>query len=72
MESAAAWGPDAMTVMRPSTVWLRLAGSPVTKAMGTMASTLAHELNQPLSAIANYLKGSQRLLEESQDEATIR
>ncbi|MGB8827231.1 MAG: PAS domain S-box protein, partial [Pseudolabrys sp.] len=27
-------------------------------AMGEMASTLAHELNQPLSAIANYLKGS--------------
>lgn len=32
-------------------------------AMGEMASALAHELNQPLSAIANYLKGSQRLLE---------
>lgn len=31
-------------------------------AMGEMASTLAHELNQPLSAIANYLKGSLRLL----------
>jgi two-component system sensor kinase FixL len=32
--------------------------------MGEMASTLAHELNQPLSAITNYLKGSQRLLED--------
>jgi len=32
-------------------------------AMGEMASTLAHELNQPLSAISNYLKGSRRLLE---------
>jgi two-component system, LuxR family, sensor kinase FixL len=32
-------------------------------AMGEMASTLAHELNQPLSAIANYLKGVRRLLE---------
>lgn len=31
-------------------------------AMGEMASTLAHELNQPLSAIANYLKGLKRLL----------
>jgi two-component system sensor kinase FixL len=31
-------------------------------AMGEMASSLAHELNQPLSAIANYLKGSKRLL----------
>jgi two-component system sensor kinase FixL len=31
-------------------------------AMGEMASALAHEVNQPLSAIANYLKGCQRLL----------
>ena len=37
-------------------------------AMGEMASTLAHELNQPLSAIANYLKGSRRLLEGANDE----
>jgi two-component system sensor kinase FixL len=32
-------------------------------AMGTMASTLAHELNQPLTAVSNYLRGSRRLLE---------
>lgn len=31
-------------------------------ALGEMASTLAHELNQPLSAISNYLRGSVRLL----------
>lgn len=31
-------------------------------ALGEMASALAHELNQPLSAIANYLKGSRMLL----------
>src|SRR5471032_1437191 len=37
-------------------------------AMGEMASTLAHELNQPLSAIANYTKGARRLLEDSSDE----
>jgi len=37
-------------------------------AMGEMASTLAHELNQPLSAIANYMKGARRLLESSKDE----
>jgi two-component system sensor kinase FixL len=37
-------------------------------AMGEMASTLAHELNQPLAAIANYMKGSRRLLEQSTDE----
>ncbi len=32
-------------------------------AMGEMAANLAHELNQPLSAIVNYLKGSDRILE---------
>jgi two-component system sensor kinase FixL len=37
-------------------------------AMGEMASALAHELNQPLSAIANYMKGSRRLLENRQDQ----
>ncbi|TIV23252.1 MAG: PAS domain S-box protein, partial [Mesorhizobium sp.] len=37
-------------------------------ALGEMASTLAHEINQPLTAITNYLKGSRRLLEKSKDE----
>jgi two-component system sensor kinase FixL len=36
-------------------------------AMGEMASALAHELNQPLSAISNYMKGSRRLLTGSPD-----
>jgi two-component system sensor kinase FixL len=36
--------------------------------MGEMASALANELNQPLSAIANYLQGSRRLLQNSPDE----
>jgi two-component system, LuxR family, sensor kinase FixL len=40
-------------------------------AMGEMASALAHELNQPLSAIANYMKGSRRLLETRTDEQSI-
>ncbi|MCW3836513.1 PAS domain S-box protein [Sphingomonas canadensis] len=31
-------------------------------AMGTMASTLAHELNQPLTAIANYMEAGRDLL----------
>ena len=35
-------------------------------AMGEMASALAHELNQPLSAIANYLSGARRLLERAE------
>jgi len=36
-------------------------------AMGEMASALAHELNQPLAAISNYMKGSRRLLVNSPD-----
>lgn len=41
-------------------------------AMGEMASALAHELNQPLSAIASYLKGSFRLVEgETIDRARL-
>lgn len=35
-------------------------------AMGEMASALAHELNQPLSAIANYLSGARRLLQRGE------
>jgi two-component system sensor kinase FixL len=35
-------------------------------ALGEMASSLAHELNQPLAAINNYLKGCQHLLQDSQ------
>jgi two-component system sensor kinase FixL len=37
-------------------------------AMGEMASALAHELNQPLSAIANYLGGVRRLMEQGRGE----
>jgi two-component system sensor kinase FixL len=33
-------------------------------AMGEMASTLAHELNQPLSAITNYISGVRRIVSE--------
>jgi two-component system sensor kinase FixL len=38
-------------------------------ALGEMASALAHELNQPLSAIANYLRGSKMLL--ARDEVPV-
>ncbi len=37
-------------------------------AMGEMASSLAHELNQPLSAITSYLKGSVTLLAKDQPD----
>jgi two-component system sensor kinase FixL len=39
--------------------------------MGEMASTLAHELNQPLSAIANYVHGCSRLLRDLDTDAAI-
>jgi two-component system sensor kinase FixL len=35
--------------------------------LGEMASTLAHELNQPLSSIANYAQGCTRLLRDVED-----
>lgn len=41
-------------------------------AMGEMASALAHELNQPLSAITNYLKGSRRILADATEGPTAR
>jgi two-component system sensor kinase FixL len=36
--------------------------------MGEMASSLAHELNQPLSAITNYIRGSTTLLDSSRPD----
>ncbi|CAN7659167.1 PAS domain S-box protein [Rhizobium sp. LjRoot30] len=40
--------------------------------MGEMASTLAHELNQPLSAIANYVHGCSRLARDLDGEPAVR
>lgn len=40
--------------------------------VGEMASTLAHELNQPLSAIANYAQGCIRLLRDMDDSLSVR
>lgn len=37
-------------------------------AVGTMASALAHELNQPLTAVANYLEASRDLLDSPAPE----
>ena len=41
----------------------RLAGVARLNAMGEIAATLAHELNQPLTAIASYAGAAQRLVE---------
>jgi two-component system sensor kinase FixL len=38
-------------------------------AMGTMASTLAHEINQPLTAIANYLEAMRAMIGDDADRA---
>ena len=40
-------------------------------AMGEMASTLAHELNQPLTAVATYLNGCRRLLERGAPDLAV-
>src|SRR3546814_3506981 len=34
-------------------------------AMGTMASTLAHELNQPITAVNNYVEGVRDMLPDA-------
>lgn len=43
------------------------------RSMGQMAAALSHELNQPLTAITNYLNAAQRLLDQqAPDMARIR
>jgi len=39
--------------------------------MGTLASSLAHELNQPLAAIANYCEAGRDLIERGSDPQTL-
>jgi len=40
--------------------------------MGQMASTIAHEVNQPLAAISNYLSASVNLLDSSRPDASTK
>lgn len=40
-------------------------------SVGEMAATLAHELNQPLAAIMNYLNGSLRLVDQAGGPAQV-
>ncbi len=40
--------------------------------MGEMAASLAHELNQPLAAISNYLRGGRRLLDAENRDSRAR
>jgi two-component system sensor kinase FixL len=39
--------------------------------MGTLASSLAHELNQPLTAVATYCESARELLDQEQDAETL-
>jgi two-component system sensor kinase FixL len=39
--------------------------------LGTLASSLAHELNQPLTAIANFCEGASHLLTGAPDEGKV-
>lgn len=39
--------------------------------MGTLATSLAHELNQPLTAIANYVEAARDMLQSPPDEETL-
>lgn len=40
--------------------------------LGEMASAIAHELNQPMTAVANYVNASRRLLDGVEDEKAAR
>lgn len=48
----------------------RLTGVARLNAMGEIAATLAHELNQPLTAIASYAGAAQRLAERAEAESS--
>jgi two-component system, LuxR family, sensor kinase FixL len=39
--------------------------------MGTLASSLAHELNQPLTAVASYCESARDLLDQEPDRETV-
>ena len=41
-------------------------------ALGEMSSALAHELNQPLSAVGNYLNGVRRMVQNGSDAESLK
>ncbi|WHO38426.1 PAS domain S-box protein [Sphingobium sp. AP49] len=51
------------TERRVADLQVELAHASRVTAMGTLATTLAHELNQPLTAIANYMEAGRDLLD---------
>ena len=56
------------TEVRLEEMQAELAHASRVSAMGTMASALAHELNQPLTAVANYVEAARDLLTNPNDE----
>ena len=50
---------------------LELANASRVSAVATLAAALAHELNQPLTAIANYVEGARDLLARTPGEQAI-
>jgi two-component system, LuxR family, sensor kinase FixL len=56
------------TLHRLSDLQSELAHVSRVTAMGTLATSLAHELNQPLTAIANYVETARDLLDEPNPE----
>ncbi len=56
------------TEVRLEEMQAELAHASRVSAMGTMASALAHELNQPLTAVANYVEAARDLLADPHAE----
>lgn len=56
---------------RLHTVQAELAHVSRVSAMGTLATSIAHELNQPLTAIANYVESASEMLASDAGEQTI-
>ncbi len=55
--------------LRLTQMQVELANFSRLSAVGTMASAMAHELNQPLTAVANYLEAARDLLENADEDA---
>jgi two-component system sensor kinase FixL len=54
--------------LRLNEMQVELANFSRLSAVGTMASAMAHELNQPLTAVANYLEAARDLLDQADPE----
>ena len=59
------------TERRLQDLQVELAHTARVTAMGTLASALAHELNQPLTAIANYMEAARDLLAQPELDRTM-